>query len=129
MKKSHTCFIYSRTDFENEFTPPSDAKPREIYRLRKLFSRKVKFRGKFLKKAKKFMNQFETFEDVIKQVICNNDVQEIVLSFGISCGCPKEVYLIRIPQHYCDEDLLAKGGKQRGVLQLFRAVVSTVFEL
>ena len=70
------------------------------------------------------MNQFETFEDVIKQVICNNDVQEIVLSFGISCGCPKEVYLIRIPQHYCDEDLLAKGGKQRGVLQLFRAVVS-----
>ena len=108
---------------KSEFTPPKEATPREVNRLRKVFARKQKIREKFIKKTQNFMDNFQNVENLLKVVINGFDVQEISLSFGISSQCPKEVYMIRIPKHFSRDDI-RKDMKKLRTLQIFRAVVS-----
>ena len=116
-------FFSSRNELKSEFTPPKEATPREVNRLRKVFARKQKIREKFIKKTQKFMDNFQNVENLLKIVINGFDVQEISLSFGISSQCPKEVYMIRIPKHFSRDDI-RKDMKKLRTLQIFRAVVS-----
>ena len=112
---------------KSEFTPPKEATPREVNRLRKVFARKQKVREKFIKKTQKFMENFQNVENLLKIVINGFDVQEISFSFGISSQCPKEVYMIRIPKHFRRDDPIRKDMKKLRTLQIFRAVVSIFF--
>ena len=113
----------SRNEWKSEFTPPKEATPREVNRLRKVFTRKQKFKERFIKKTQKFMENFQNVENLLKVVINGFDVQEISLSFGISAQCPKEVYMIRIPKQFRRDDI-RKDMKKLRTLQIFRAVVS-----
>ena len=123
---NHDFFLPSRNEWKSEFTPPKEATPREVIRLRKVFTRKQKFKEKFIKKTQKFMENFQNVENLLKIVINGFDVQEISLSFGISAQCPKEVYMIRIPKQFRRDDI-RKDMKKLRTLQIFRAVVSLQF--
>merc|ERR1712223_798898 len=112
----------SRNEWKSEFTPPKEATPREVIRLRKVFTRKQKCKEKFIKKTQKFMENFQNVENLLKIVINGFDVQEISLSFGISAQCPKEVYMIRIPKQFRRDDI-RKDMKKLRTLQIFRAVM------
>ena len=114
----------NRTDLDMEFSLDENAKPRDVRKLKKDFARKKNLRGKFEKKTQKFLEEFEKIECLIKQLILNFDVQELALSFGISCTSPKEVYLIQIPDDFSEDDeSMSKDVKKRRIMKLFNVVL------
>ena len=100
----------------------SELTNRDLIKLRKLRLRKEKLREKFVKRAEKFMSDFEQVQTSLKENLENNEVDQVALAFGVSPTTPKEVFLIQMPKNVSKSNQNSRQINRRRILTLFRTL-------
>jgi len=107
----------------NDINEGGPAKVQELLRQKRMVSKQMRIRQKYLARAKSFVERYQAFEDEIVRHM-DRQVTGLCCVFGASPAHPKEVYTIELPDPTTWAPAPSEKANRRAMLTLFRSMAN-----